>query len=209
VFGQSLCREIFKEVPDGANRVPRINATAPNCACENFSVSEHSPGPVADGESLTRFVFYRNHLDKSGKNAKPSLFSHACTRGCSIQREEIATAAELSSFVDQFIANNRNDEKVSWFGVLNSNCGAVRALLAPSQLTERAASVYDTAIPNGPAHAEIFKTQHVIAEADELELKKVLLMSVFAGGQLTDAQRYRNGEIWAAVSPETRSRPTA
>jgi hypothetical protein len=209
VFGPILCRSIFRDAPDAPERVPGINAAAPNCECEKFSVSEHSPGRVEDAETLTRFVFYRDHLDKTGKYAKPSLFSHACTNGCSIQREVLATPGELSSFVDQFIADKARNPKVSWFGVLTSNCGAVRGLRSPSQPTERAAAVYDTALPNNAAHAEIFKTQHIIPEADELELKRNLLMAVFAGGKLTGAQTYRDGTVWAAVSENTRARPTA
>lgn len=56
------------------------------------------------------------------------------------------------------------------------------------------AAVYDTAEPKNQAHAEIFQTEHVIDDADKLELK-FELFTKFSNGHLTKPDSYRGGDL--------------
>jgi hypothetical protein len=146
------------------------------------------------------------HVDRTGICVKPNFFSHVHRKGCSLQRESRATDTELIRFVDNFFATNTTAD-AAWYGVLSANCNTVRSIRAPSSPDDRATCVYDTGEPENPAHAEIFQTTH-IKEADELELRKDLLMSVFQNGLFTKREEYRGGAIWQGVSEPARVPPT-
>jgi hypothetical protein len=165
-------------------------------------MSEHSPRPVADSERIARFVFSPIHVGKKG-NLKPSLFSHVDEKGCSVQRDSIASDQELLALVQTFL-NSRAD--YVWMGVVIGSCQEIRKVLAPGHwfVAKRTVCVYDTAEPDNPAHAEICRTCR-IQEADRAELRAKLLR-IFGDGTMTDRQVYRAGNVWNALPPALRAR---
>ena len=163
-------------------------------------MSQHSSSPVASSEIVVRFVFSPIHRTRKGE-LNPSFFSHTMTKGCSVQRESVASDDELLTFTRKSLSGR---EDLAWFGVATATSEALRGLKAPGT-GSRAVCVYDTAEPDNPAHAEMCKTQH-IQEADAAELRRSL-MSVFNDGILVDRQAYRNGRIWNALPAELQVRP--
>src|SRR5205823_7520269 len=125
--------------------------------------------------------------DKKG-NAKPSAFSHVSTKGCSIQRDTLASDTEPSVLVKKFIAQ----PNANWKGVMTAPCEAVRSLTAPDS-DKRAVCVFDTAEKDNHAHAELCQTEHIV-EADELEVRRTLL-SVFGDGKIVAPADYRGGAL--------------
>ena len=197
-----LCRRIHRSTYGSDTRVDEINAVAKDCVCENYSMSKFSPGVVQDGEKLARFVFYpRFHLDNKGR-LKPNFFSHVATKGCSIQRETLASADELTKFVTDSLIRDKNQ---AWSGVVTSSCHATRSIRVDG-IVDRAVCVFDTAIPKNAAHAEICRTHH-IQEADFNELRNKLL-AAFENGIPVPPSNYLQGAIWERLSSGLRQRPT-
>lgn len=167
-------------------------------------MSKYSPHPVNGTERIARFVFSPMHVGKNG--LKPSLFTHAEQKGCSVQRVSIANDAELTSFVRQFLDAN---PALAWFGVVTASCADIRALIAPGnnpgQLT--AVCVYDTAERDNRAHAEICRARDYFDESDVLELRHELLQ-LFQNGSMTVRDLYRAGAVWNALAPALQQRPT-
>jgi len=153
-------------------------------------MSEYSPTPIRDTERLTRFVFSPIHIGKSGK-VKSSVFSHVTEKGCSIQRDSIATNDEMVAFVTSFLAGK---EDRSWVGVLSAKTGTIRSLKV-GETAHRAICAYDTGNENNPAHGELCQSQYVIEEADRNELRANLFFS-FGEGAIIAPKQYRNADIW-------------
>lgn len=155
-------------------------------------MSYDSPYPIYDDERITRFVFIENHLRRDKKSVKPNFFSHADSKGCSIQRESIAEDAELVTFVKKYKEKNPKD---NWFGVATGRCQEIRGILTDQG--KRAYCVYDTGYKFNPAHGEICKTHH-IEETDKAELRRHL-MKVFHDGLVIKSDKYRDGKIFSQI----------
>lgn len=120
----------------------RLAAAKPACICESCSVEPTlSPGTVDAGETLARFVLALD-FDDECKVVKPSLFSHAGTNGMSVTRVEHAGAAGLE----------RQQRSKNYLGYVDASCRAVRSILNE---VEQAFGVYDTALIDNHAHADV------------------------------------------------------
>lgn len=159
-------------------------------------MSKNSPGVVSDRETLSRFVFLPMHVNRKGDRVKPAFFDHIHTSGCSVQRESIAPAVELTSFVTKFL---KGEDDRGWIGVLFANCKAVRDIRIESEI-ERALCVYDTAELDNPAHAEMFSARSASMEADNGELRFHLRVA-FNNGMILPAPAYRDRAVWSQLSP--------
>lgn len=168
------------------HRVRDFGVAAPNCICESQTTSPNSPRPVSNTESLTRFIFSPIHISRKNGKVLPAAFSHVATKGCSVQRESVATDAELTQWIGGY--SQKNPLHI-WKGTLVSTCQSLREIQL-SDKTIRTVAVYDTAEPGNPAHAEIFQTEHVIDDADRIELRAEVL-KCFSNGNLTEPTAYR------------------
>lgn len=188
------CQGISEFADDkGKQRISEINKAAPDCNCENYRMSNHSPDVIGNNELLVRFVFSPMHVDSKGK-IKPSIFSQVTTNGCSIQRGEASTE-ELLNFVESMLS----DETKVWKGVLVAKCDDVRNIKKCGS-ENRAVCVYDTASQNNPFHGEMMHSQH-IDDADSPDIRKKV-SEAFNHKQLIKPDKYRNGEIWNKLPSE-------
>lgn len=130
-------------------------------------------------------------VDKNGK-VKPNGFSHVNSKGCSIQRETIVKNEELLSFIKQFLS--AKDDR-AWKGVLHGQCGNIRNILS-ADTERREVCVYDTANSENPAHGELFQSQYVIDEADQVELRRKLF-TAFGEGNMVSPLQYRDGTVFS------------
>lgn len=148
-------------------------------------MSEYSPGIVQNSETLSRFAFNPMHFNDKGKML-PSIISHLENKGCSVQREDIATDNELKKFVTDFLTSGPNRE---WLGVIQFNCHFLRSLDIFNDGRPNIC-VYDTSEEHNPAHAEFARSNH-IEDADKLELRRRILANV----TLISPSNYRSGSI--------------
>ena len=162
-------------------------------------MSDFSPDPVADHEKLARFVFLPLHVDKNGR-IKSGAFSHVHEKGCSIQRDDLATNEQSTLFVKDFL--DKDVQRV-WKGVLVASCKDVRSIKADNGKA-RAVCVFDTAEQSNLAHAELCQTHH-IDEADRVELRRNLIVA-FGNGVPIKPTEYRQGNVWAELRSDFRSR---
>lgn len=195
-LGRPYCIGINADTHDAKNRVELINQSSLDCSCENFRMSHHSPFTVDDSELVSRFVFSPIHLNRKGE-LKPSLFTHVESSGCSVQRESIASPAEILDFVSTFLSG---DSERKWHGVAQAKCGDIRKINVTNS-DKRNLCVYDTAEINNPAHAEICKTNYIIDEADKLELKRHIFKA-FGNSSIITPDVYRSGNIHQSLPPQ-------
>jgi len=204
-FGNGIvCRCIHRSSYDSDDRIQQINAEAPGCACEAHRMSKYSPRVVGDGERLARFVFSPIHVNTRKNRLKPSLFSHAENRGCSVQRDSLADYREIGTFVADFLAANTN---CCWYAVVVAKCDDVRRIQI-SDSRKRTICVYDTAERTNPTHAEMGLTPFALDDGDSNEMRRHL-MTAFNTGSPFSPQAYRNGESWQTLAPEMRARHVA
>lgn len=202
LFGRRVdCRGINQRTRGNKQRVDAINAAAPDCACEKYRMSEHSPSTVANTEVLARFVFSPMHIHKKTGDILPSVFSHVHTVGCSIQRDSIAKTDEIVAFVKSFL-DARDDR--AWIGVLAGKCQDVRGISA-DESCDRAVCVFDTAEPENPAHGEMCQTNYIVEEADKLELRRNLF-GAFGNGVVIQPSQYRDGAAWDQLPQHLQAR---
>jgi hypothetical protein len=181
------CQKLNLDTTKKEDRVALIYEAAPDCGCESKKTSKFSPYPIANEELIARFVFSPIHINKKNGEIKPSIISHIFNRGCSIQRETIASNDELSRFVSDFLANDPKKER-SWNRVLIATCNNLRSITIDDQ---KALCLYDTAEERNPAHGEICLSRE-IPEANHAELR-FEIMKVFSEYQPND---YRGGKIY-------------
>jgi hypothetical protein len=196
----SYCQKAFSEAADSDTPVERIFSSSPQCACEQFQVSAHSPRPVGDDETITRFVFSEMHTTRQGQ-LKSNFFSHAETKGCSSQRDELSTDNEMAGLVKHYM----DKPDTAWIGSVSARAKMIRDLRFQSG--DRAVCVYDTGLADNPAHSELYQARK-IEEADGPEVR-ILLYKLFGGGPIAKSEDYRNGQIWRTMPDEWVSRITA
>jgi hypothetical protein len=141
-----------------------LDREEPGCRCQRVSVSGLSPGPVADSETLIRIVLPQHIFQKTGL-LKPSVLTHAESRGMSVFREERATDDQIWAAAERIVRNARavalkqgkNKEKnVGVRGVLRMKCKDIRTFCWEDE-ADPCYCVYDNASRNAPAHAAAFQ----------------------------------------------------
>lgn len=162
-------------------------------------MSRFSPCPIRNFETVDRAIFVPLHLNLKTKLLKPQLFSHAFSKGCSIQRDSIATTREVVAFVTSMLKRN---EKWTWYGMVSSRASTLRDI---NVADSRALCLYDTAEANNAAHGEFGISNMVTAVEDEPELRKHIL-DAFGGGKIIPPKEYRGGAVWDGLPELLRER---
>lgn len=123
----------------------------PDCKCERSSVSRYSPGPVGDSESPLTVVTSDKYMNEGKVDA--TLFQSRISNGISTDRKDHTNKAEYDRRAENLVANSPN----------KTNCGSIE--MSVSEIRKiyhqesRAIAVYDTALEENPAHADIVSTE--------------------------------------------------
>ena len=163
-------------------------------------MSRYSPGSVAANEQIARFLYFPMQVNKKDQ-VTPGAFSHALSRGCSVQREMKASDMELSKHVTDFL-NGGEDRK--WYAVVVGNAQTIRNLEMKG-FDGRLMCVYDTGEPTNPAHAEICSSRTFEDDGSANEFRRVVGLAFNAGSPIFPAS-YRSGEVMRLLGPEHRAR---
>jgi len=191
------CRELFSRSGlSGLALQEAVEKGFPNGECEAVSISEHSPGPVSEAETLVRLVFHPIHVDESTGRILSVAFTDAWRSDLSVFRDERATDTELIFAIDQMKqtgASKTPQQKRYVAAVMLAGTGAVRAqfLQGTSNSVFR---VYNTAEAAKPHHASIFLTQAARSSLSEKSIRK-RLFELFT----TADHHYRGGRLVAAA----------
>lgn len=156
------CRALFEGLPSGRGEVSAraklIDDSFPEAFCECESVSRFSPGLVAPGEFLHRFVFSPLHMHEG--EVLPSLFSDAKDKGLSCERAPSFDVELASHDRGRQQAKRYNQSKPEgkpdrvYVGAVTANCGLLRAMMMNDA---RLLAVYDTALEANVAHSDVFE----------------------------------------------------
>ena len=146
------CIEMETQYGQGSCKCARYRENFPDCACEHESVSEHSPGPVADNEVLVRTLFREQQIDQDGR-LKPVYFRREPeTRGFSVDRVILRGPECLKS-------SKRADARYNGYLKFIATCSKdIRGLLEGGK---RLFCVYDSATDENNAHADICQNVHI------------------------------------------------
>ena len=148
------CKELEDEYGDSGCKSVHYREQFPDCECENFSVSDYSPGPVQDGEWLIRTFYSPVHINLNGE-VNPAAFTDAQARGLSVNRKTYISKTSLKAQIEAKIERDRSEDKTrgDYWAVLIAKCGDVRNLRAIDN--KRQFCVYDTALEEDASHADI------------------------------------------------------
>jgi hypothetical protein len=155
------CKATFASLPD-INRKEYalwLDQEQPLCRCQRISVSDHSPGPVEDAETLVRIVVVPYHFNRKTGSLKPSVLTHAESIGMSVFREERANNDEIRATAMTLVQNARAAmaaKPAGVLGLLRINCEAIRTFCWEAE-TDPCYCVCDTARADAPAHADAFQ----------------------------------------------------
>lgn len=189
--GPPDCRALHELTLESDSRALDIAAAAPDCVCEQQQMSVYSPGPVQSGETLNRFLF-DIHITNKG-TVRPSAYSHAFRKGCSIQREDRASDSEIGNWIKDFLQNN---PQRSWRGVARASCQSIRDLRLTGS-KQKLFCVYDTAeFASNPAHGEIcICLARPLDDEGEMPEARKLIRDAFGGDAYTGPAAHRAGRI--------------
>lgn len=156
------CRALFEGLPSGrgevAKRAKLIDDSYPNAYCEHESVSKFSPGVVAPGEFLHRFVFSPLHINDG--EVLPTLFSDVKDKGLSCERADNEAIQPDSHERGRKQAESYNvtkpDDKPerSYMGAVTASCIVLRELVMNEK---RLLAVYDTSLEENVSHSDVFE----------------------------------------------------
>lgn len=150
------CQELFASVAKDSQKAEKIDAQSPDCACESHSVSEHSPGPVANDETVWRIVLSPVHYDAASGKVKELAFDDASNKGLSVQRLVVLGSE------DGIRACGLRQATLKPGRIFEFACGAsavdIRAIRGPEDGGRFC--IYDTAETNDTGHADVCQTRH-------------------------------------------------
>lgn len=146
------CMELEAQYGQGDCKCARYREKFPDCSCECESVSEHSPGPVDDGEVLVRTLFRKQLTDPDGR-LKPVYFRRDPeARGFSVDRVFYLGCETLKS-------NKRADARYNGYLWFIATCAKdLRELL---EQEKRLFCVYDSGTAENNFHADICQNLYV------------------------------------------------
>lgn len=146
-----------------------------DCPHEATSVSQYSPGPVANAETLARQIFTPHHIDVATGEVNAAAFSDAKDKGLSVNRVEHTTKADLVARGQQkAVAAQQAGKEREFVGIIESSCADIRAIQSSGR---RAFCVIDTALEDNTSHADV--CQVPLSPKDGRSARKAL-MDVFS-----------------------------
>lgn len=187
----TACRDLFSNSGlTGVDLQVAVGEKFPNGDCEQVSVSEHSPGPVADSEALTRIIFHPIHVHPTTGLPVSTAFSDAWSSDLSTFRDPAAADHELALAISEMQATGlkkSGPRTVAAFAT--AEVAVLRAEILPKS-GARSFRVYDTAEEVKPHHASVFLTPSARGELSEKSTRKRLFelfqaVTSFRNGRLS------------------------
>jgi hypothetical protein len=147
------CRDFFDRRNELAESFwPELGNAHPGCVCEAVAVSEYSPGPVEDAETLVSVVTSTGYVSPEGR-VEPTLFESRMSNGISTDRRKHTSLEDYDRRAVSLVASNA--KKLNC-GSIELSVGRIREI---NHNGERAIAVYDTALKENTSHAEIACTE--------------------------------------------------
>ena len=161
----------------------------PTGACQRVRIGHTSPGPVDDGEILSRFVFAPAHLKVTGE-VDETLVLDAFKIGASITRVQSEWADALlqiheygevqaASLREGTVDREAQPDRI-YIGVVRFRAVEARSL-AIDGVQERI-RVYDTSLPNNPNHGDVVANGAGLSKVLRKELRVRLFMAMQKAG---------------------------
>lgn len=176
--GKATCSFLFEQSCLKATGLQdEVFKQFPNCECEKEQVSSFSPGPVQDDELLTKLIIHPIHYQSETGEIHPLAFNDATTLDLSLFREEAATDEEIQLAIDEIKATGQSKDPVQnriVQLVMQARAADIRAEFFQDP-SERMFAVYDTAVPDKPAHASVFTPPSARKGARQRQARRRLL----------------------------------
>lgn len=152
------CRAFF-EANHGSPRLVELLQAEPNrVAWETLTASKYSPGVVTSDERLSRIVISPTHVDRETGEIKPTeFFQDARDKGCSTDRLAFCSLEDSIKLGEKraLAWNRANPHAITQRQAVASVSLDVVRLRAIVAGGVRAYGVYDTALEEHKAHADI------------------------------------------------------
>lgn len=160
------CLRAFAGCVQDEHYVDSCIAADPTGTCQRHSVSEHSPGPVADHEVVARWVMAPRHTERRiPYDLTEALFFDAFDVGASVSRIEPNGANQLPAIhrrgEDDAIARRAGsvdrpaDPNYVYLGVVQLNAGELRRVVLNTQQVLSRTRLYDTGIRGHEMHGDV------------------------------------------------------
>lgn len=145
----SQCLDFFNQRDELQDKFwESLGHSHPACECELVSVSAFSPGPVCDDETILSVVTSSSYVTQDG-HVEPTLFESRISNGISTDRRIHTNLIDYSCRSAALVVGN---DKKSDCGSIELQVGKIRDI---SYNEMQAIAVYDTALEDNIAHAEI------------------------------------------------------
>ena len=142
------CRELESFYSTDKCKCAHYREHFPECSCETECVSAHSPGVVMDDELVVRTIFHSDHIDAEGRLTPSSFRASMGNRGLSVDRLTYISTTDLLAKTSV----SKNVQRFHCFAT--TRCGQIREP-RDKESSRRLFAVYDTAMSENRAHAEI------------------------------------------------------
>lgn len=181
------CQELLL-ADNGAARAREIDLAHPNCCCEACSLSTY--GPVAGEETLVRFIFAPQHVNKKGRPRAAAL-SSATTIGLSTFREALTADDDLLRVAqDLHTRAKAANAQAALIGVLLFPAGLVKSPCEHAN-DEPICCTYDVPHSGVESHADIL--QRVVDWDDQSQTLQRQWLFDQIGSHFVPASEYRGG----------------
>ena len=160
------CIELEANHGQGGCKCVRYREVFPDCACEQESVSPHSPGPVTDTEVLVRTLFRDHQVDQDGCPVPSYFRPDPTTRGFSVDRMQ---------FMDPNTLKESKQADARYNGYLMFIAACAEDIRRLKEAEKRLFCIYDSAIESNHVHADI--CQNVVLPP-ETEGRKQRMMEI-------------------------------
>lgn len=197
--GPLTCVALNEATRGKDDRVASIAKEKPGCACELEPFASCSPGLIEHEETIVRIVCEPMHIRENKIELKPSFFSHAFTKGVSVQRLEHSTCQQFVECAKNLVSGK---EDRAWLGYVAADAKSIRALSLNDGA--QAFSVLDAGLEENPAHAEIHASRK-LAEADLIEQRK-RLSDLFLKSGFHGRKKLLDQRVWDEFPNELKER---
>jgi len=156
------CKELESQYSEDQCKCVKYREHFPDCKCEDESVSDHSPGRVADQEILVRAVFSELKVGSDGEETPASFLADPLNRGLSVDRLKYLNDNSL-------VSSKRKDSRYEgYLRFTGARCRSVRSLLHNEH---RLFCVYDSGTKHNPYHADICQNMYLQPGVENRKLK--------------------------------------